>query len=183
MERFSRPCLRRERFSLVSTDISKPYAGTIIGSTHYFAVRVYIEDTDLGGVVYHANYLRFMERARSDLLRSLGINQRAALESGLGVYAVTEMHLRYCLPAKLEDDLVVISDVEEIRGASCVVRQRIVRENATLVEASVTLAFVSSTGRPKRHPPEWVEKFKQVQAAPGSSPVCPAISPGGRRSC
>ena len=72
----------------MNSETPEPYAGHFIGKTHYFALRVYFEDTDLGGVVYHANYLRFLERARSDLLRSLGINQREAIENGTGVYAV-----------------------------------------------------------------------------------------------
>ncbi len=149
----------------MSTDIATAYTGTLLGCTHYFALRVYIEDTDLGGVVYYANYLRFLERARSDLLRALGIQQRAALESGQGVYAVAELRIRFCRPAKLEDELVVISAVEEIRGASSIMRQTIVRGNETIVEATVTLAFLGPQGRPRRQPPEWVRKFKQMQTA------------------
>ena len=66
-----------------------------MGSEHRFPVHVYFEDTDLSGVVYHANYLRFMERARSDMLRAAGIDQRAAFESGEGVYAITNLAIRY----------------------------------------------------------------------------------------
>ena len=79
--------------------IEKPYEGAFVGDAHHFALRVYIEDTDLGGVVYHANYIRFLERARSDLLRAAGIDQRAAIEKGEGVYAVAELRIKYIKPA------------------------------------------------------------------------------------
>ncbi len=134
--------------------------GAVRGDTHYFALRVYIEDTDLGGVVYHANYLRYLERARSDLLRCLGINQRAAIEAGKGVYAVAEMHIKYCKPATLEDDLIVVSTLDEIGGASCTIGQKILRGQEILVVATVTVAFLTPDGRPRRHPPEWLEKFE-----------------------
>ena len=71
--------------------IDKAYAGAFVGRTHHFALRVYFEDTDVAGIVYYANYLKFMERARSDMLRAVGIDQRAAIEAGEGVYAVAEV--------------------------------------------------------------------------------------------
>ena len=122
-----------------------------------------VEDTDLGGVVYHANYLRFLERARSDLLRSLGIDQRAAIENGKGVYAVAEMRIKYCRPARLDDELVVVSHLEEIRGASCVISQQIMRGDEILANATVTAAFLGPEGRPRRQPPEWVKKFELIK--------------------
>jgi acyl-CoA thioester hydrolase len=133
-----------------------------VGHTHYFALRVYIEDTDLGGVVYHANYLRYLERARSDLLRSAGIDQRGAIENGKGVYAVAEVHIKYCKPAKLDDELVIMSQLAELRGASCVIVQKIMRGHELVAEATVTAAFLNPEGRPKRQPPEWVEKFERL---------------------
>jgi acyl-CoA thioester hydrolase len=153
----------------MSTEIEKPYAGAFIGNRHYFALRVYIEDTDLGGVVYHANYLRFLERARSDLLRAAGIDQRAAIESGKGVYAVAEVHIKYCKPARLEDDLVVLSELDEIRGASSIIHQKILRGQDLLVDATVTVAFLNPEGRPHRQPPEWVKEFERIKAQTESS--------------
>jgi acyl-CoA thioester hydrolase len=144
--------------------IKKPYEGAFVGDAHHFALRVYIEDTDLGGVVYHANYLRFLERARSDMLRLLGINQRAAIESGKGVYAVAEMRIKYVRPAKLEDELVIVSKLGEIRGAICIIRQEILRGQDTIADATVTAAFLSPSGRPSRQPPEWVAKFEAIKA-------------------
>ena len=87
----------------------QPASGLFQGSLHLFPVRVYYEDTDLTGIVYHANYLRWFERARSDMLRLLGIDQRAAVEAGEGHYAVAEIHIRYLVPARLDDALVIAS--------------------------------------------------------------------------
>jgi len=146
--------------------IKKPYEGAFIGNAHHFALRVYTEDTDFGGVVYHANYLRFLERARSDMLRSLGINQRTAIESGKGVYAVSEIRIKYCRPARLEDELVVVSQLAEVRAASCMICQKILRGQDTIADATVMVAFVTPAGRPTRQPPEWVEKFERTQGRP-----------------
>ena len=147
----------------MSRDIDKPYQGAFAGRTHRFAIRVYFEDTDVAGIVYYANYLRFMERARSDMLRAIGVDQRAALESGEGVYAVAEVAIKYRAPAKLEDELVVVSEVREVRAASCVIHQRVMRGLEVLTDAYVTAAFLSPEGRPKRQPRAWVEKFERLR--------------------
>ena len=141
----------------------RPYEGAFHGNIHRFALRVYFEDTDTAGIVYYANYLRFMERARSDMLRAVGIDQRAALEAGDGVYAVAEVAIRYRAPAKLEDELVVVSEVREVRAASCVIQQRVMRGAQVLTDATVTAAFLSPDGRPKRQPRAWVEKFERLK--------------------
>jgi acyl-CoA thioester hydrolase len=146
----------------MNAQLHKPYSGAFIDDAHHFALRVYIEDTDVGGVVYHANYLRFLERARSDLLRVAGIDQRASIEQGKGVYAVAEANIKYRLPAKLDDELVVISRLDEIRGASCVISQKITRGTDLIAEAIVTVAFLTPDGRPRRQPAEWVQKFKNL---------------------
>ena len=140
----------------------KPYEGAFLGRTHRFALRVYFEDTDTAGIVYYANYLRFMERARSDMLRAIGVDQRAALESGEGVYAVAEAQIRYRRPAKLDDALVVVSRVQEVRAASCVIHQRVMRGEEILTDATVTAAFLSPEGRPRRQPREWVQSFERL---------------------
>ena len=143
--------------------LKKPYDGAFVGNTHHFALRVYTEDTDFGGVVYHANYLHFLERARSDMLRCLGINQRAAMETRKGVYAVSELTIKYCKPAKLEDELAIVSWLDEVRGASCLISQRILRGQETLAEATIKIAFLSTAGRPTRQPAEWVQKFEETR--------------------
>jgi acyl-CoA thioester hydrolase len=147
----------------VGGEYGKPYRGVLVGRTHYFALRVYFEDTDVAGIVYYANYLRFMERARSDMLRAIGVDQRAALESGEGVYAVAEVAIKYRLPAKLDDDLLIVTDIKEIRAASVLIHQRVMRGDEVLTDATVTAAFLSPEGRPKRQPRAWVEKFERLQ--------------------
>jgi acyl-CoA thioester hydrolase len=147
----------------MSTEFKKPYEGALVGNEHFFALRVYFEDTDVGGVVYHANYLRFLERARSDLLRALGIDQRAAIEKHEGVYAVTEMSIKYCKPAKFDDDLLIVSGLEDLRRASCVIKQKIMRGEDIITEARVTVAFLTPEGRPHRQPLEWVKKLELIK--------------------
>lgn len=146
-------------------DLPLPPSGLFNGSQHLFPVRVYFEDTDLSGVVYHANYLRWFERARSDMLRLLGIDQRSAHEAGEGAYAVSEMGLRYLRPARLDDDVVVCSHVAEISAATCRIVQRAFRNDTLLCEAKVRVAFVSPNGRPRRQPREWVAAFQTVTPA------------------
>ena len=138
-----------------------------MGGTHYFALRVYFEDTDVAGIVYYANYLRFMERARSDMLRAIGVDQRAALESGEGVYAVAEVAVKYRHPAKLDDDLLVVTEIEAIRAASVLIHQRVMRGDEVLTDARVTAAFLSPDGRPKRQPRAWVEMFERLKGEVG----------------
>jgi acyl-CoA thioester hydrolase len=144
-------------------NVEQPYEGAFLGKMHRFALRVYFEDTDTAGIVYYANYLRFMERARSDMLRAIGVDQRAALESGDGVYAVAEAQIKYRRPAKLDDALVVVSNVREVRAASCVIQQRVMRGQEILTDATVTAAFLTPEGRPRRQPREWVEKFERLK--------------------
>ena len=140
-----------------------PADGCLEGRTHYFPLRVYVEDTDLAGIVYYANYLRFMERARSDMLRALDIDQRGTLETGIGVSAAAEVTIRYKAPAKLGDDLLVVTDIQAIRAASVLIHQQVMREREVLADAKVTAAFLTPEGRPRRQPKEWVERFERLQ--------------------
>ena len=91
----------------MTSDLLTPYRGGFVGPEHRFALTVYFEDTYTAGIVYYANYLKFMERARSDMLRAVGVDQKAAIDRGEGVYAVAEVNLRYLRPAKLGDDLLI----------------------------------------------------------------------------
>ena len=138
----------------------QPPTGRFAGLEHRLGLRVYFEDTDLSGVVYHANYLRYMERARSDMLRLLGVDQRGAVDAGEGAYAVSDLAIRYLLPARLDDALVVASRVSDIRAAACRIHQRVMRGDQLLTEAHVTAVFVSPGGKAKRQPAAWVEAFK-----------------------
>ncbi len=139
--------------------------GTLEGDTHLYAVRVYYEDTDLSGITYHANYLRWFERARSDLLRRLDIDQRAAIEAGEGAYAVSAINLKYLRPAKLDDDVLIETRCTELKAASCRMHQLAFRlagkQRELLAEAHLRVGFVSPEGRPKRQPEEWRAAFAQ----------------------
>jgi len=145
------------------SDVNHPYEGAFVGGTHHFALRVYFEDTDVAGIVYYANYLKYMERARSDMLRALGLDQRGAIERGEGVYVVAEAHIKYHGSAKLDDDLLLRSEVRRVRAASCLIQQRVMRGAEILAEALITAAFISPEGRPKRQPRAWVEAFERLK--------------------
>ena len=142
----------------------QPYRGGFVGPEHRFALTVYFEDTDTAGIVYYVNYLKYMERARSDMLRCVGIDQRAALEADIGAYAVADVAIRYLRSAKLGDDLIVISTVETVRAASVLIHQQVMRGAEQLTEARVTAAFLTSDGRPTRQPRDWVERFRAIAA-------------------
>jgi acyl-CoA thioester hydrolase len=142
-----------------------PAEGRFDGPEHRFPVRVYFEDTDLSGVVYHANYLRYMERARSDMLRLAGIDQRGFHDAGEGAYAVSALALRYRRPAKLDDALVVLSHLTQVRAASVDIQQRVMRGDEILTEADITVALVAPSGRPRRQPAAWIETFERLSAS------------------
>ncbi|GAB5349854.1 YbgC/FadM family acyl-CoA thioesterase [Alteriqipengyuania sp. 357] len=141
-----------------------PPGGVFDGPLHLYAVRVYYEDTDLSGIVYHANYLRWFERARSDVLRMLEIDQRAAIEAGDegGAYAVADVQLRYLRPARLDDDIVIHTRCSEIRAASVRMVQEAKRDGETICTASLRVGFVAPNGRPRRQPEAWREAFTSI---------------------
>ena len=144
------------------TDLDQPYRGGFVGPEHRFALSVYFEDTDAYGIVYYANYLKFMERARSDMIRAVGVDQAAELKRSGSAYAVVEVDIHYRKPGRLGDDLLVLSTVEEVRAASVRIHQRVMRGSETLADACVTAAFLDPQDRPKRQPRAWVEKFKAI---------------------
>jgi acyl-CoA thioester hydrolase len=149
---------------MTSPDPDRPPEGRFAGAEHRFPVRVYFEDTDLSGVAYHANYLRWMERARSDMLRLAGIDQRGVWERGEGAYAVTDLHIRYRAPARLDDALLVVSRLLQVRTASVAIHQTVRRGAALLADADVVAALVTPTGRPRRQPPEWIRTYQALVA-------------------
>ena len=146
----------------VSDPMPAPATGRFLAAVHHFPLRVYFEDTDLSGLVYHANYLRYMERARSDMLRVAGIDQRDAHASGTGVYAVTDLAIRYRRPAGLDDDLMVVSRVTEVRTARCAIHQRVMRGQEELTDATITVAWLTLQGRPQRQPKAWTDIFTRL---------------------
>lgn len=146
------------RGSAMATHLDPP-TGRIIGARHYFPMRVYYEDTDLSGIVYHANYLKYCERARSDLLRLLAVDQRAAVELGEGHYAVADAQIKWRRPAKLDDALVVETSAADLRAASVRMAQTVLRGDEVLAEIVVRVGFVGPDGRPKRQPDAWRQAF------------------------
>ncbi len=145
-----------------------PPTGRFVEREHRFPLRVYFEDTDLSGVVYHANYLRYMERARSDMLRVGGIDQRAAHEAGEGAYAIADLAIRYRAPARLDDALLIVSHVVAVKAASVVIHQTVRRDAHVLADARVVAALVGPDGRPRRQPRAWTEIYQKLlwQGAP-----------------
>jgi acyl-CoA thioester hydrolase len=139
-----------------------PPCGLIEGRLHRFAVRAYFEDTDLSGVVYHANYLRWFERARSDFVRLLGIDQRAVNEAGEGAFAVADLTIRYAAPARLDDAVLIETTCEELGAASCRMLQRAFKDGTLLAEARLRIGFVAPDGRPRRMPPAWRAAFVPI---------------------
>jgi len=146
----------------VTRELDTPYRGGFLGGEHHFALSVYFEDTDAYGIVYYANYLKFMERARSDFIRAVGVDQAAELRASGSAYAVVEVDIHYRKPARLGDDLVVISTIDQIRASSVLIHQRVMRGKEQLTDARVTAAFLDGQGRPRRQPREWVEKFNAI---------------------
>jgi acyl-CoA thioester hydrolase len=146
----------------VTADLDTPYRGGFVGNEHHFALTVYFEDTDAYGIVYYANYLKFMERARSDFVRAVGVDQAAELRSSGSAYAVVEVDIKYRRPARLGDDLRILSTVDQVRASSVLIHQRVMRGEEQLTDARVTAAFLDGEGRPKRQPKDWVEKFNAI---------------------
>jgi len=120
---------------------------------HRLAVRVYYEDTDAAGIVYHANYLRFAERGRTEMLRSLGFGQRRLRqEEGVG-FAVRRCRADYLAPARLDDALTVETRVAAIGAATLNLEQQIRRDDVTVAALDVLVACLGRDGRPRRLPP------------------------------
>lgn len=120
--------------------------------THSFACRVYYEDTDLAGIVYYANYLKFIERARSEWVREIGIDQaRMKVEEGV-VFAVRRVEADYLAPARFDDLLQVTTEVLTVTPARIILSQTVLREGDVLFVAKVTLVALGSDGRPMRLP-------------------------------
>jgi acyl-CoA thioester hydrolase len=121
---------------------------------HRFDLRVYYEDTDMAGIVYYANYLKFIERARSDWVRKLGLDQRRLRsEEGLA-FAVRRVEADYLGAARLDDELTVATEVTQVTPARLVMRQVVTREGAVLFEALVTVVMINDAGQPVRLPAE-----------------------------
>ena len=142
-----------------------PSNGVVIDKTFAFPVRVYYEDTDAGGIVYYANYLKFAERARSEFLRYMGINQQQNLEEKHTGFIVRSCSVEYLKSAVLDDALQVTCQVGEVGAASAVINQEIRRGDEILATVSVKVIHMNvTTHRPTRIPVDMVEKFQKFTA-------------------
>lgn len=139
----------------------QPIAGRFEGRVHRLPARVYYEDTDFTGVVYHANYLRFFERGRSDFLRLAGVHHSALLDGPEPLaFAVNRMSLDFLKPARIDDALVVETAFETIKGPRIFITQQLTRGQEVLVTAEVQVCCISLTGKPRRPPAMLLEGLK-----------------------
>ena len=146
------------------TEIS-PHSGFIKRNIHYFPLRVYYEDTDIGGVVYYANYFKFMERARSEMLRVLGIDQAKMLDytnSGDISFVVRHAEVEFKAPARFDDSLIVTTEILRVGGASIVMKQNILKEKEILLESIIKAAVIGENGKAKRMPKSILSKLKLI---------------------
>jgi acyl-CoA thioester hydrolase len=128
-------------------------AGRIEGETHVLPVRVYFEDTDTGGVVYHANFLKFCERGRSDFIRLLGIDAKGLADPARGepaIFVVRRVEIDFLKPGRMDDVLEVVTSCAEISNASLVLDQEVRRDGTPLARAKVSVVLVSQAGKPQR---------------------------------
>ena len=119
---------------------------------HAFPVRVYYEDTDMGGIVYYANYLRYIERGRSEWVREVGLDQNRMKDEDGIVYAVRRVEADYLSPARFDDELEVQTSTEAVTGARIILRQDVLRDGELLFTAHVTIVAINDTGHPARLP-------------------------------
>lgn len=135
-------------------------SGAIVDGRHVFPIRVYYEDTDAGGVVYYANYLKFAERARTEFLRITGAQHRELMDSENVMMAVRRCEVDYLRPARLDDSLEVHTEITELRGASMWAHQSVMRRDSILARLKLRVACVTREGSPARFPAFVVEALK-----------------------
>ncbi|ABE39615.1 4-hydroxybenzoyl-CoA thioesterase [Rhodopseudomonas palustris BisB5] len=163
--------------------------GEICDGIHRMLVRVYYEDTDFSGIVYHANYLRFLERGRSNYLRLLGADQRALFADGSGApgyaFVVRAMQLEFLKSARMDDVLEVVTTPLEVKGASITMGQQILRGGIVLCDAKLKIAFV--TGGRVRPIPRNIRAAmatgRVVPSSPFSIAIVPTSDSDGKPSC
>ena len=137
-------------------------SGTLTKTGHRLMARVYYADTDFSGVVYHARYLEFLERGRSDFLRLAGVHHTELADGKHGeriVWVVRRMEIDFRSPARIDDILTVETRTADISGARILMAQQLKRGEEVLVEAKVQAAIIGENGRPRRFPKEWIAAF------------------------
>lgn len=152
------------------TETKAPLAGELTPFGHRLLARVYYADTDFSGVVYHARYLEFFERGRSDFLRLAGVHHTELADGKHGeklVWVVRRMEIDFIAPARIDDVLTVDTRTEKVSGARIFMAQELRCDDELLVRASVEAAIVSESGRPRRFPKEWLAAFMPRTPTPG----------------
>ena len=145
-----------------SAALAAGLSGALTEFGHRLMARVYYADTDFSGVVYHARYLEFFERGRSDYLRLAGVHHTELHQGKHGeriVWVVRRMEIDFRSPARMDDILTIDTRTEDISGARIVMAQQLKRGDEVLVEATVQAAIIGENGRPKRFPKEWIAAF------------------------
>jgi acyl-CoA thioester hydrolase len=145
-----------------SAALAAGLSGALTEFGHQLMARVYYADTDFSGVVYHARYLEFFERGRSDYLRLAGVHHTELHEGKHGeriVWVVRRMEIDFRAPARMDDILTIDTSTQDISGARIVMAQQLKRRAEVLVEAKVEAAIIGENGRPKRFPKEWIAAF------------------------
>lgn len=149
-----------------STALLAGISGALTKTGHRLMARVYYADTDFSGVVYHARYLEFLERGRSDYLRLAGVHHTELIEGKHGeriVWVVRRMEIDFRSPARIDDILTVETRTDDISGARILMAQQLKRGEEVLVEAKVEAAIIGGNGRPRRFPREWIAAFMPKQ--------------------
>ncbi|MCM2473360.1 tol-pal system-associated acyl-CoA thioesterase [Rhizobium sp. CG5] len=142
-------------------DVSAQLSGELSENGHRLLQRVYYEDTDFSGLVYHARYLHFLERGRTDYLRCLGVEQSAlhTVDAEGLVFVVHRMEIDFKSPARMDDILLIETSTEKAGGAKMVLKQQISSAGRLLILANVIIAVVNASGRPRRLPEDLAAKF------------------------
>lgn len=153
------------------TTLDHALAGELTTDGHRLVQRVYYEDTDFSGFVYHARYLHFMERARTDYLRCLGVEQGSLAVEGDSeglMFVVHRMEIDFKAPAKMDDIVTILTRTEKAGGAKMVLQQEVRRAEQILLAAKVVIAVVNAKGRPRRLPDGLAQQFLQRASEPAS---------------
>lgn len=152
----------RQQGNSALTNMQYSIAGELTADGHRLMARVYFADTDFTGVVYHARYLEFLERGRSDFLRLAGVHHTELADGKHGealAWVVRRMEIDFRHPARIDDILTVETKVAEISGARIRMQQKLLRGPELLVEARVEAAIIGESGKPRRFPKEWMPAF------------------------
>ena len=151
-----------------------PTAGWFDGREHKLPVRIYYEDTDFTGVVYHANYVRYFERGRSDFLRLAGVSHSDLLaRDDPAAFVITRLELDFRVPARIDDALVVVTTYDRVKGPRLYITQKILRDETLIAEAVVEAACIGLDGRPRRPPAGMVKLLSPWFAPTDQSAAAP----------